>query len=190
MQNDTELIVELKKGDALAFDKLFHLYSDRLYWFSKRILKNKEDSEEIVQDVFLKIWEQRAKIDEFKSFKSYLFTIAYNSIISKIRNKEVQQSYVLLKQETPEFHTETEAQIIYSDLESLSNKIIDQLPPKRKQIFLMSRVEGLTSTEIAEKLSISKNTVENQITDALKFIREKFCNESLLALLFFSMFLK
>lgn len=187
--SDSELIVCLKTGDILSFDKLFSKYSERLFFFSKKILKNHEDAEEIVQDVFLKIWEHRADIDEARSFKSYIFTLAYHNIITKLRSRNLHTRYAGISLSNSEISNETEAQIIYSDLEKLSNKIIDQMPPKRKQIYLLSRAEGISNLEIAERLNISKNTVENQLTDALKFIRKKLGPETLYALIFSHLFL-
>ena len=152
-------------------------------------IKNQEDSKEIIQEVFLKIWEIRDELNEDQSFKSLLFTIAYNKIISKFRKKNITRKHLDLITETITKETnETSEKIEFDDFEEIANKIIETLPAKRKQIFLMSRIEGYSNQEIAYKLKISKNTVENQITTALKFIKNQLSGKTLLIALFSMLF--
>ena len=183
-------IISLKNGDFESFDQLFKKYSKRLYGFAIGYLKSREDAEELVQDIFIKVWENRADLDENQSFNSYLFTIAKNTILNHFRKKANQQSYInYIKHHTKLMHSKTEEDIIYSDLYDHTRIVIDQLPSRRREIFLLNREHGYTNEEIAKRLNISKKTVENQITHAMKFIREKLGNKNLVPMLFITLFL-
>ena len=183
-------IISLKSGDFEAFDQLFKKYGKRLYGFAIGYLKSHEDAEELVQDIFVKVWENRSELDENQSFNSYLFTIAKNTILNHFRKKAHQQSYIeYIKQHTKLIHIKTEEDIVYSDLDAQAKKVIDKLPPSRREIFRLSREQGYNNEEIAQRLNISKKTVENQITHALKFIREQLGSKNLIPLLFISLFL-
>ncbi len=183
-------IISLKSGDFESFDQLFNKYGKRLYGFAIGYLKSKEDAEGLVQDIFVKVWENRAELDENQSFNSYLFAIAKNRILNHFRKKAHQQSYIeYIKQHTKLIHAKTEEDIIYSDLYDQTKKVIDQLPSRRREIFLLSREQGYNNEEIAQRFNISKKTVENQITHALKFIREQLGKKNLIPLLFISLFL-
>ncbi len=181
----------VKNGDMAAFDLVYRAYSKRLYRFVYGIIKTEIDAEEIVQEVFVKIWESHEKIDNFALFDSYLFTIAYNSTISLIRKKLSEKKYIqyIKSLQIPPQQKSAE---INSDFEILSekvNKLIGKLPPRQKEVFKLHRENELTYRQIAEKLDISVNTVENHMSKALKFLRNNLNKESLAALLFFYLFL-
>ena len=183
-------IISLKRGDFEAFDQLFKRYGKRLFGFAIGYLKSHEDAEELVQDTFVKVWENRSELDENQSFNSYLFTIAKNTILNHFRKKAHQQSYIeYIKQHTKLIHNKTEEDIIFSDLDAQAKKVINQLSSRRREIFLLSREQGYNNEEIAQRLNISKKTVENQITHSLKFIREQLGSKNLIPLLFISLFL-
>ncbi len=187
--NDKLLVSRLNKNDMVAFDTLFKRYSEQLYGFSFSLLKNKEDSEEIVQEVFYRVWEKRNEIDSSKSFKSYLFKISYNLIIDQLRLKLRDQNY----RKYIENFFDTGAirindKIDYYTIKGEIDAAVKELPQKRKQIYRLSRVKGLSNKEIAEQLEISPKTVENQITLALKHIKAKLGNDILPLLLFFALF--
>ena len=187
-----EAIIEgVKNGDMAAFDLVYRAYSKRLYRFVYGIIKTEIDAEEIVQEVFVKIWESHEKIDNFALFDSYLFTIAYNSTISLIRKKLSEKKYIqyIKSLQIPPQQKSAE---INSDFEILSEKVnglIGKLPPRQKEVFKLHRENKLTYRQIAEKLNISVNTVENHMSKALKFLRNNLNKESLAALLFFYLFL-
>lgn len=181
----------VKNGDMAAFDLVYRAYSKRLYRFVYGIIKTEIDAEEIVQEVFVKIWESHEKIDNFALFDSYLFTIAYNSTISLIRKKLSEKKYIqyIKSLQIPPQQKSAE---INSDFEILSekvNELIGKLPPRQKEVFMLHRENELTYRQIAEKLNISINTVENHMSKALKFLRNNLNKESLAALLFFYLFL-
>ena len=171
---EIELISKLRNDDILAFDRLFHTYSKRLYRFAFSILKNNEDSEGIVQEAFLRIWYNRKNIDSSKSFKSYLFAITHNLIIDQLRNRLKERefrSYLEKRFETGTLTVENE--VDYNILKSEVDRAVEELPEKRKQIYKLSRKEGLSHKEISEQLNISVKTVENQITLALKYLKDQ-----------------
>lgn len=184
------LVSKLRNNDVKSFDILFEKYSQKLFRFSFSLLKNHDDSKEIVQETFLRVWDKRHEIDSSKSFKSFLFTISYHLIIDQLRLKLKDQEYRIFLKEY--FKTEELQIISQSDYESLNRQIatiIDELPTKRKQIFTMSRERGLSHKEIAGQLNISVKTVENQINLALKHIKSRLGNDIFPVLLFISLFM-
>jgi RNA polymerase sigma-70 factor (ECF subfamily) len=191
MPSDLEIKIlsQLRNDDVKAFDRLFHIYSRRLYRFAFSLLKNREDSEGIVQEVFLRVWNKRAGIDSTKSFKSYLFTISYHLIMDQLRLRSKERSYLTHLEKffnVEELALEQEAD--YNLLKSQINEVVEELPEKRKQIYRLSREEGLSHREISEKLNISVKTIENQITLALKHLKHRLGHELLGAMLFISLF--
>jgi RNA polymerase sigma-70 factor (family 1) len=183
---EKKLIVKLRKGESRAFDEIFNLYSRRVYLFAYSFLKNKQDSEGIVQEVFLRVWKNRKKIDEYYSLKAFLFTISYNLIIEKFRERVKDLKYKkFLEKNAIHFGYETDKKIEYSDLNESYKNVVEHLPERRKTIYKMHRFEGFSYREIAKKLHISTKTVENQMTSALKFIRERLGPETLAVVLFY-----
>jgi RNA polymerase sigma-70 factor (ECF subfamily) len=186
---DKELVDLLKKNSSFAFQILFDKYSQKIYRFSLSYLKNKEEAEEIVQEVFLKIWKVREELSSGKSFDSFLFVIARNAILNTIRkekSKQVFLDYVLLN---PDRNALLEEELNFNELERFYKVAVDQLSPRRKEIYLLSREEALSNAEIAARLGISVKTVENQMTSALSDIKKKFRSLGFSGLFFFEIFL-
>lgn len=190
MDEEKKLIVALKANDHQAFDTLFRKYARKLYNFSLATTKNKFIAEEMVQVVFLKIWEKRNQISEHHSFNSFLFTIAYHEIITWIRKARSDQRKTLAFQAYNNLvSNETEIKIDFQNFENLTMQLIEQLPERRREIFRLSRQEGLSNKEIADKLKISVKTVENQMTAALRFLRKNLEKEAVFGILFYFLFL-
>lgn len=188
-ENDKNLVLQLKENEVEAFDLLFHKYSEKLYSFSFSLLKNHEDSKEIIQEAFIRIWEKRHDIDTTKSFKSFLFKISYNLIIDQLRTRLKDNEYrefLVRYFETDkfDFHTNIDCEVISDKVK----KAVNQLPEKRKQIYILSREAGLSHKEIAAKMGITTKTVENQIGLTLKYIRECLGKDIIAILLFISIF--
>ena len=183
-----DLVRKLKKGDISSFDRLYQQYYKKVYLFARGILKSHEDAENIVQEVFIKIWEKHKELDENQSFESFVYTISYNTSISLIRKKLSEKSFL----EEWFRRLENEKQVVneadYNDLQERTKTLIDQLPERRKQVYIMSREEGLTYAEISKKLGISVNTVENHMSASLKFLRQHL-EDTLAVGLFFLFFL-
>jgi len=186
-ENETHLVRSLSQGNILAFNTLFREYSGRLYRFAYGYLKSEALSEELVQEVFTRIWENHKSLNSEYSFKSYLFTIAYNIIKKHFRREAVIAGYFTTRI-LEDFDLETTKKINYDSLYQYISQLINQLPEKRREIFIKSRFEGLSIKEISEELNISHKTVENQLTGALRFIRNNIRRDSILVVLFFSFF--
>lgn len=188
-KGERELVNALIKGDLTAFDLLFEKYHKKLFYFAKGYLRSEEDAEDLIQEVFVKIWESRSDIKEHLSFNSFLYTITYNSILKHFRKKGREKKYVdryaadVLKE-----INSTSEEVEYRNVLEKVKKYVDQLPEKRKEIFIMSRFEGYNNTEIAQRLQISKKTVENQIYQALKYLRSHLNKEGFFLALFFYLF--
>jgi RNA polymerase sigma-70 factor (ECF subfamily) len=177
----------LSLGDIKAFNDLFRLYADRIYRFAMGYLKSKSDAEELVQDVFMKVWERRSELKENLSFKAYLFTIAFNIIRKHFAKKALTYKY-FEHQILDDLDLKTIQNIDFQSTKELLDHIIEQLPPRRRAVFVKSRLEGFSVKEIAEELGTSPKTVENQLGEALKFIRERLNKENLSAITFFILF--
>ena len=170
------LILKLKKSETGAFEQLFKLYSPRLFNFCRKFLNSKEDAEDIVQVVFTAVWENRLRIDEERSFSTYLFTIARNRIINILKKKVYAEGFINYTMYAANGNVNylTEDTVLFNELQQVLEKSINELPQKRREIFILSRKEGLSYKEIAKKLSISESTVNTQITHAINFLRDKF----------------
>ena len=186
-----ELLNRLKNGDILAFDQIYELYSHKLFSFVLKILKNEDEADDIVQEVFVKIWESKHKLEDYKSLNSYIFTIAYNNSIDLIRKRINNTKYLehLRNSDSINVSPSIVSQIEFNELNNRAEKLIANLPERQKQVYLLHREEGLTYPQIAEKLGISKNTVENHMVKALKYLRQNMDNSLLITVLFVSLFL-
>lgn len=186
LKSDKEYVECLKKDDFIAFDTLFRKYSGSLYAFALSITRDTFAAEEITQLVFLKVWEKRALINEYLSFKSFLFSVTYNETISWLRKEKSEKSRISEFVHTSTFQTnETEQSVEFRNIEGIANQLVAAMPEKRKEIFSLSREQGFSNKEIADKLKISVKTVENQITSALKYLRKNLGKYDILGLLFY-----
>ena len=189
-ENEIRLVKALKEGDIRAFDELFSIYGNRIYHFTYGYLKSKEDAEEVVQEIFLRIWKNRKTLKPELSFKAYLFKITYHYILEffeKIRRKQAYKHELL--EESTEFIPEFEERLDYQSLLEKVEKIIEQLPVRQKEILIKRRKEGRSVKEIAEELEISPKTVENHLTAALKTLKHTLGEKNISAMLFFYLFL-
>jgi len=187
-EDESGLVKRLSKGNLLAFNTLFEEYSGRIFRFAKGYLKSEAVSEEVVQEVFTIIWEKRESLNPDLSFKSYIFTISFNIIRKHFRKNKIISKY--LKEEVEyDFDNKTLHTVDYNSLYEYVTDIVEQLPLRRREIFVKSRFEGLSIKEISEELKISHKTVENQQTDALKYIRTKIRKEYYPLVLFFMLFI-
>jgi len=185
-EGEIELIRDFKKGDTKAFEKLFQKYHKKLYAFLFHLLHSKEDAEEIVQETFIKIWEKREDFIEGYSFDSFLFTIAKNAFLNLNRkkiNRKVFEDHLNFLDEISSGRADD--YVIFKETKEIINTIIEGLPPKRKEIFFLRKIEGLSRKEIAEKLDISIITVDSQLMKANIYLKDQFKKYSLLLLILF-----
>ncbi|MCB0633339.1 MAG: RNA polymerase sigma-70 factor, partial [Lewinella sp.] len=167
------MVSRLKNSDSAAFDSIYRLYAPRLFGFALNLLKDRADAEGIVQEVFLKVWQNREKIKLHTSFESYLFTITHNTVMSVLRKKLSEKKYIdyLHSIQMPVSEDAAIAELEWKDLQQEVNAIVANLPSRQRQVYELSRDKGMTYAEIAEFLGLSVNTVENHMGRALKFIR-------------------
>jgi RNA polymerase sigma-70 factor (ECF subfamily) len=177
--DDTNLVERLLNDEVEAFDLLYYRYSGKLYKFCYKYLRSREDSEEMIQSVFMRIWENRSNLDTELSFKSYIFTIAYNDICKFFRKQSHHKKYIEEAiYENDLITNQTENKVENKLLIEQVERIIERMPERQKTVFLKSRMHGKSSKEIAEELGISSGTVDNYISGSLKFIRENLQKEN------------
>jgi RNA polymerase sigma-70 factor (ECF subfamily) len=186
--DENDLINRLKNDDATAFDELFQLYGQKLYGFALKYLKSESEAEEMVQEVFVRIWENRKSLKSDFSFKSYLFTIALNQIRKLFNKRAIALRFLEQLQNESLSDNQTVDSIDYASLLKRIDAIVETFPERKKQIFLKSRKEGKTSKEIAHELNITVGAVDNQISDALHIIREILKKEGIAVLLYLALF--
>jgi len=171
-----DLLSSFKDGDLGSFEIIYDTYFNKVFHFTCRFSLAKEDTEEIVQDVFLKLWQKRATIDADKNICNYLFAIAQNLVIDKARQNIVAEKHkqnVSNNQGRDLTSNLTEQQVNFFELSEIIKSLIDELPPKRRAIFKLSREKGFTYKEISEILNISQGTVEKQMSKAIHSITSK-----------------
>lgn len=189
-QLESQWVRNLKNGDPLAFEELFRGNGKRLYHFSLGLLKSKPDAEEVVQEVFFKVWQLRTSLDPDLSFNAYLFKIAYHQVTERFRKISLERRYLAeISAEAISFTDELNEQTNYHSLLQLVELSIEKLPPRQKEIILLRRSQGLSIAQIAEKLEIAPKTVEHHITEAIKNLKACLNHENLAGMLFFYLFL-
>ena len=168
-----QLAMRIRIGDELAFELLFRKYYLRLCAFANKYLNDFEEAREVVQEVFIKIWEGREDINPEESLCSYLFKITSNRCINRLRHKKVESKYIeIYKLVYVENREISPIESLLADEQNDKiNFALKKIPPKCRKIFDLSRVEGLRYSEIATTLSISVKTVEAQMSKALKILR-------------------
>lgn len=167
------LLSQAAGGNEEAFARLFHLYKDKLFLFLYRISGSKETAEDIIQDVFLKMWLQKDRLSAIDNFNAFLFRATRNHMINQLRrmSKERLARMESLKRKNP-VHL-PDAQLGLKNLQQSLNEIIAQLPPQQQNVYRLSREKNLKQEEIARQLGISISTLQNHLTRALKTIQEE-----------------
>ncbi len=170
---DENAIRQLITGDESVFTAVYELYSEKVYRLAYRFLKDKEQSEEIVQETFIKFWLGRDNLDPQGDLWLYLYVISKRLSLNALR--KIGRSSVLidkLLRQISDLQNSTEESIITHDLEHYIEKAIDKLPYQQQVVFKLSRIEGLSHKQIAEQLQISPNTVKNHMVEALKTLKK------------------
>lgn len=184
------LLLQLRAGQMAAFNKLYTMYSPRLYMHLLKFLKSPELVEEVLQEVFVRVWQNRESIVPEKGFNSFLYTIAHNlaiNMIKKINRDRALQMEVWAS--SISYYLHTEENLLDKERMAIMNQAIATLTPKRREILLFCKVEGKSYKEVAELLGISVSTVSNQLVNALQdirtFIVKNYGQEYLLGFLLF-----
>lgn len=180
MLGDKNTIKKFKKGDAEAFDAIYRKYSEKMLHFALGLVKNKEISKDLVQEVFVTLWEKRSQVDPNLNFDNYIYTIAYNAIRKHFRKKAIEtKALEYLHKNSPEIMENVEGVVIYDELLELANNSIAKLPTKGRTVYKLSRQEGLKIKEIANVLNISTRTVESHLAKSLKYLKKELSGISL-----------
>jgi RNA polymerase sigma-70 factor, ECF subfamily len=166
-----DVVLGLKMGDTRSFSKIYHCYYSNIFHFSYKLLKSEQDAEDITQNLFMKIWEQRDLINEDLNFKSYLFQIARNDIYNMFKkrvNSLKFYNYVLQSESQ-----QAECDLKFENLNMLDyiKSIINNFPPQQKLILTLYKIEGYSHNEIAQMLNLSVRTIENNVFRSLKKLR-------------------
>jgi len=170
---ENTLIQELKKGNAKAFEVLYDRYHARLYNFCFKITGNIQETEDLVHEVFVAIWENRGNLDESKSFTGFIFTIAKNKVLNRIKKTVSRQVYIHFMKEHNQDRNDLGKDFESQEFIKFLQKAVQEMPEKTRNIFRLSRDENMTYKEIAQKLNISENVVDHEIRKALEYIREQ-----------------
>lgn len=173
MQITDQHIEEIRAGKIKAFEILFNTFYPRVKSFAFGMIKNPYEAEEIAQNVFLKVWTNREKLWSAQSLSSYIFTIVQNEVYDFFRKKHCSLGYQeSLLSNTPDLQYEIESEYNIKEIKSIVNRTLEEMPPQRKAIYKMSREQFLSNDEIAQRLGLSKRTVEKHISLALATIKK------------------
>jgi len=163
----------IQKGDLKEFERLFRELYSPLCFYANKYLQDKDKAEEIVQDIFYGIWKKRAKLSIKVSFKSYLYKAVHNNCLQLIQHHAVEDKYKqYVKNEVSHFQSDPVKEMELQEMNEVVEQTLDSLPERCKEIFSLSRFEGLKYREIAEKLKISTKTVEANMGKALQAFRK------------------
>lgn len=184
-----KIIYALANDNEAPMEELFKYYYPRLLNYSRKILKIEDGIDDIIQEVFVKIWQNRKKINSHITFNSWIFTITRNLLLNELRsrlNNEKTRDEIRSRSMSPEYSMYEE--IEYRDIKEKVDQLINTLPERQKEIFILSRTEGLSHKEIAEKLGINTKTVTYHITLAVKYLTENLKSRGVISLLYFYLF--
>jgi len=182
--DDKALFKRITENDEKAFERLFHIYYANLCRFASGIISDDEIAEEIVQDLFVKIWEKRTQLTVETSINNYLYRAVKNQCLNFIKHNNIKSEYFQKIQSETEAQIQPDEYFLALELAEKIEQSIQSLPEKRQEIFRLSREEGLKYSEIATKLNISLKTVEAQMGLAIKTLREKLKNNISFPMLF------
>ena len=185
---EKQLVNDLKQSSYQAFTQLYTIYSPLLFGFVFKTLKSRSRTSDIVQETFMRIWENRTIIDPDQSFKSFIFSIAHNLLISEYRrqiNRPELIDYIEFTNDASLIDNSTQYQLDLDDFISRLKKAKQQLPPRQKEIFELIKEQGMTSTQVAEQLGIGEQVVRNQLSISLSILKNYLKSYMVLFLLFF-----
>ena len=169
---EKELLLQIASGSEVAFRQIFDRYWDNIYSVAFSFTKSNALSEEIVQDVFLKVWISKEQLITITKFEDWLFIVARNHIYNVLRKKVYEQSFEEhLLEYFGEASDTTWQQLVFKESDRLVEEAVSQLPPQQQTIYRLSRNQGLSHDEIAAQLNISKNTLKVHMNKALHFIK-------------------
>ncbi|MBS1563717.1 MAG: RNA polymerase sigma-70 factor [Bacteroidetes bacterium] len=176
LHNEPDLLERIAAGDEAAFGELLEFYRNRVYSHALAYVKRSTEAEDMVQDIFVRVWVYRARLVDVKDFADYLFILSRNQLLSAMRRR-VQEMGQEIPEDILREPDDPDVLLLKQDLAQQLHKAVAMLPPQQQAVFTLSRFEHLSQDEIAEKLGISKRTVKFHMGEALKFLR-KYLRES------------
>lgn len=169
--DEKELLLRLKGGDKAAFEKIYGLYSLRIYSNITRLVQDEDVAEDLLQDLFTKVWDQRQDIDPGRSFLSYLFTCSRNMVYNYLRRVSIEkQAALYLSRVNTELYDHVEQHVDYLQTDAAFRSAVQLLPEQRRKVYTMCKLDGLTYEEAAQSLGISRSAVKDHIVKANRFI--------------------
>ena len=186
LHTEKELVKKLQEGDSFAFEVLFYKYRNKVKGFAVKLVPAQVDPEEIVQEVFVRVWLKKEMINPEKEFQSYLFSITKHLVLDHLKSAVNRKLYFVGEHFQQDLLIDEGVENSFAeDTEVKLQKLIAEIPERRREIFRLSRFEGMSYKQIAERLNISENTVDSQIRNALNFLRKEFRKMVVLGFLFF-----
>lgn len=186
LHTEKELLKKLSEGDSFAFEVLFYKYRNKVKGFALKMIPTQLDPEEIVQEVFVRLWIKKATINPSKDFQSFLFSIAKNLILDHLKSAVNRRIYFVDEHFQQDILADFgQENLVPENADEKLFSLIQQIPARRREIFKLSRFEGLSYKQIADRLNISENTVDSQIRNALAFLRKEFHKITILIYWFF-----
>ncbi|MCO5240724.1 MAG: RNA polymerase sigma-70 factor [Chitinophagaceae bacterium] len=181
MFTDAELLVQVASGNERAFQCLFERHRSKIYNYLFSIVKSREIAEELVIDVFLKLWIGRELLTEIQNMDAFLHKVAYNKAIDflRITSRNIALQKVVNREIESSREREADYRLQEQEYREIINRAIQQLSPQRRMVFTLSRVEGLNYDQIAKQLHLSRNTVRNTMADTLRSIRSYLLNNEI-----------
>lgn len=179
VNNERQTIVRLINGDEDAFCELYSIYKNRLLYFALKFVKSRDFAEDIFQDTFTAVWQSRRFIDPDASFSSYLYAIVRNRILNHLRDiasEDRLREHIFAQ--SIDYTDETKNKILFDELKEILSHAVQQLTPRQREVFLMSRDQAMSHKEIADALGVSINTVQEHISSSLKIIRDYLSKRS------------
>lgn len=178
MLNELMILAKIKEGDIKAFEEIFRRYYSPLCLYAAGITGSVESAEEIVEELFYVLWKNREQLQVFQSIKSYLYRSVRNEAVQYCEHQEVKERHRMAVQASSEsgYVSDPHHEMEYKELQALIERTFDKLPPRRRQIFKMHRVDGKKYAEIALSLSLSVKTVEAEMTKVLRTLRNEIDN--------------
>lgn len=181
---ERRLLIQLREGEVKAFEQLYFVYSKRLYGNILKMVKSEEMAEEILQEVFQRIWERRTSIDGDKSFKSFLFTIAknlvYDFFYQQTKRREIEAHLIIM---STELYQHIDEELNYKESETILSDAIAQLPPQRKMVYTLCKIEGKSYEEVGKILGISTSTISDHIVKATKSLKLRYMEAHAISIL-------
>ena len=174
LYNEKEMLLRLSEGDESAFELIYNYYQPKLFLYIFPFTRNsKEETEEVIQEVFVKLWTRREALPAIESFAKYLFRMARNQFLDlQKKRKDYEGAISGLPGKDNEFRSPTHENIIFNEYSAVAKLAIDSLSPQRKKIFLLRYESDLSIDEIGETLKIARSSVKNQLYEAVKQVKD------------------